>query len=66
MNDNESNDVGRRLICALLSTPKFILRSYCIKKDSYLVDNVGLQYLIPMRVLDIVTSLIVWVSVLNW
>lgn len=60
MNDNESDcSLGRKLICAPLSTPKLTLRNYCIKKDSYLVDEVevGLQYLIPVRVLDIVTSL---------
>lgn len=49
MNDNESDySLRRRLICAPLSTP---LR--------FLVDEVevSLQYLILVRVLDIVTSL---------
>lgn len=64
--DNESaHSPGRRAIYTLLSFPKLTLRSNCIKVSD-LVDEteaIGLHYLIPRRVLDLVT---VWVSALNW
>lgn len=70
MGDNESaHSPGKRTIWALLSSPKFTLRRQCITNIADLVDEVevvGLNDCLPRRVLDIVTSLTVWVSALNW